>query len=292
MSGSQAAERYVPAPFAAADADPAVGARSGRLAALSWAGLASTLHRLRGGEGALLAVNFSLLAYWAPTPARALSQALVSVLAIGLMYAFNDVYDAPSDWKNPKKDRTVTATYIEHRRPGTIAILVLKLLTVALSLALLGPAAAAAVAAVMSVNLVYSIWLKGVPVVDVAWCGLWGALYAAIVTTSGTLLVLVGLMTAVCHLFQALDDRAPDAANGIVTTAVRSPALSRDVLIALSGLLFVALYAHVGMALAATAFTPLAFFFTARTPRTAWLLTKAYFAVMWLYMLGVTGAAG
>ena len=35
-------------------------------------------------------------------------------------------------------------------------------------------------------------------------------------------LVLIGLMTAVCHLYQALDDRTADAANAITTTAVRS----------------------------------------------------------------------
>jgi 4-hydroxybenzoate polyprenyltransferase len=264
----------------------------GRVAALTWAVLASTLHRIRGGEGALLAINLSLVAYAAGTPAGALAHTLISVLAMALMYAFNDVWDAPSDVRNPKKDRTVVATYVEQRRGGMMTVLALKLLTVVLALVLLGPLAGGAVAAVMVVNLVYSIWLKGVPVVDVAWCGLWGALYAAIVTTSGTLLVLVGLMTAVCHLFQALDDRGPDAANGIVTTAVRSAALSRNVLVALSVLLFAVLQAHVGTAFATTACTPLALFFTARSPRMAWLLTKAYFAVMWLSVLGVTGAAG
>lgn len=289
MSGSQAAESV---PFEIADAQPVAAARPGRFAALTWAGLASTLHRIRGGEGALLAINLSLAVYHMDNPARVVAQVIVSVLTIALMYAFNDLYDAPADWKNPKKDKTVIATWVEHRRVGGMAILGLSLLTIALSLALLGPFAAAAVAAVMSVNLVYSISLKGVPVIDVVWCGLWGALYAAIVTTSATLLVLVGLMTAVCHLFQALDDRDPDAANGILTTAVRSPVLSRDVIVALSAALFAALYATVGPVVAATALTPLVFFFLARSPRAAWLLTKAYFAVMWLYVLGVTGAAG
>ena len=106
-------------------------------------------------------------------------------------------------------------------------------------------------------------------------------------TTLPLLLILVLLAP-----LQALDDRGPDAANGIVTTAVRSAALSRNVLLVLSALLFAALQAHVGTAFAATAFTPLALFFTARNARMAWLLTKAYFAVMWLSVLGVTGAAG
>lgn len=294
MPGSQAAQQagYVSAPLATADELPVVAARPGKVAALALAGLASTLHRIRGGEGALLAVNLSLVAYLAATPAHAAAQAIVSVLTIGLMYAFNDLYDAPTDWRNPKKDRRVIATYVEHRRAGAIAILVLKLLTVALALALLGPTAAGAVVAVMLVNLVYSISLKGMPVVDVAWCGLWGALYAAIVIGSPALLVLVALMTSVCHLFQALDDRVPDAANGIVTTAVCSLVLSRNVLVVLTLMLCAVLGASVGATCALTAFTPLAFFLLARSPRTGWLLTKAYFGAMWLYVLGVTGAAG
>jgi hypothetical protein len=105
-------------------------------------------------------------------------------------------------------------------------------------------------------------------------------------------MVLVGLMTAVCHLYQTLDDRVPDAANGIITTAVRSAVLSRDVLIALSLLLFVALRPLVGNAWALTAFTPLAIFFACDSPRVGWLLTKAYFGVMWLSVLEITRAAG
>jgi 4-hydroxybenzoate polyprenyltransferase len=284
MPASQAARRSL----SVADVAP----RTGRAGALVRAGLASTLHRVRGGEGALLAINLSIVAWLTPTAARAVAQALVSALAIALMYAFNDLYDAPADWKNPKKARSVVATYLEHRRAGTIAILVLKLATVVLALALLDAQSALAVGAVMLVNLVYSVWLKGVPVADVAWCGVWGALYAAIVTRSGALLVLVGLMTAICHLFQTLGDRVPDAANGIITTAVRSPVLSRNVIAALSAVLAAFLYPWHGALWAASGLTPLVLFFAVRDPKSAWLLTKAYFAVVWLYVLGVAGAAG
>ena len=51
------------------------------LSTLSWAFLASTLHRIRRGEGALLAVNLSLIAAAGTTAARAAAQALVSTLA-------------------------------------------------------------------------------------------------------------------------------------------------------------------------------------------------------------------
>lgn len=272
-------------------AEPFVARRPGVIGALGWAVLSSTLHRLRRGECALLAVNLSLIAYHGGDAAVVLVQGLVCTLAILAMYAFNDLYDAPADWNNPKKDRALIATWIEHRRAGMLVVVALKVATVALALATLGPLAAGAVAAVMLVNVAYSTLLKGVPVADIATVWLWGALYAAIVTGSPWLIALVGLMTAVCHLFQALDDRAPDAANGIETTAVCSAALSRNVLIVLSVLLFVALRGPLGAAGALTAFTPLAIFFVVGNPGTGWLLTKAYFAVVWLYLLGMPGAA-
>jgi 4-hydroxybenzoate polyprenyltransferase len=258
--------------------------------ALSRAGAASTLHRLRRGEGALLAVNLSLVARQATTVADAIAPALVSLLTIAAMYAFNDLYDAPTDRNNPKKDRAVVAAYATHRRVGGIAILVASVLTVALALALVGDGAAIAVAGVMFVNLVYSTALKGVPVVDVVWCGLWGGLYAAVVGAPTPLLVVVGLMTAVCHLFQALDDRLADAEVGIETTAVRSPVLARNVLIALSLLLSLALWPVLGVA-AVTAFTPLAIFFTVGKASSGWLLTKLYFGILWLSLVGAASVA-
>ena len=261
-------------------------------AALLWAGLASTLHRVRRGEGALPAVNFSLIAYLGFDQPTALATALISVLAIGFMYAFNDLYDAPTDSNNPKKDLGVVSTYLEHRRVAGLSLGILHLLTIASAFLTLGPRATAAVAGVMVVNVVYSTLLKGVPVIDVFWCGLWGALYAAIVDTTPWLLVLVGLMTAVCHLYQTLDDRVADAANAITTTAVRSPALSRNVLVVLSVLLFVTLRPALGGIWALSAFTPLAIFFACDRPHVGWLLTKVYFGIMWLSVLGIARATG
>jgi 4-hydroxybenzoate polyprenyltransferase len=294
MDSREAAQQReaVSPPFAsAAPADAALPLGWQTAMALGWAGAASTLHRIRRGEGALLAVNLSLVVQQGPGP-RALAGVVVSVLAIVLMYAFNDLYDAPTDSKNPKKDRALIATYLEHRRASTLAIVAVKLLTLAFAAATLDARAVVALAAAMLVNVVYSTMLKGVPVVDVAWCGLWGALYAAIVSPSPAHWVLVGLMTAICHLYQALDDRAADAANAITTTAVRSRTLSTAVLGVLSVLLFAALRAPFGDAWAATAFTPLAIYFACGSPRTGWLLTKAYFAAMWLSVLGLTRAAG
>jgi len=291
-SGAARRESYAPPLSPTVTAVPLVAPRTGVLAALFWAVLASTSHRIRRGEGALLAVNLSLIAHLGTDWTRAALLALVSTLAILVMYAFNDLYDAPVDWNNPKKDRRLIATWMEYRRVGVLTTFVLKLATLALALVALGPAPAAAVAAVMIVNVVYSTLAKGMPVADILAVAVWGALYAAIVDTSLLLIVVVGLMTAICHLFQVVDDRGPDAANGIQTTAVRSAALSRGVLIALTVALVLIVLPVLGVLGALTACTPLAIFFVVRDAGTGWLVAKAYFAVMWLAVLGHPGAAG
>lgn len=281
------------ASIATAEPPSFVATESSVLAALGWAVASSTVHRIRRGEGALLAINLSLIVFHgALFTGRGLAQGLVSVLAILVMYAFNDLYDAPVDCNNPKKDRALIATWMRHRRAGVLATVVLKLVTLGVAFATLGSFAAAAVAAVMIVNVVYSTMLKGVPVADVVAVWVWGSLYAAIVDPSFAVVFLVGLMTGICHLFQALDDREPDAENGIETTAVRSAALSRNVLVALTACLFASLYGSLGVVGALTAFVPLAIFFVIADAGIGWLLTKAYFAVVWLWFLGASGAAG
>lgn len=294
MDSRDAAKPWGDAPpsFAPPRAAVVVPLRSTAVSAIAWAGVASTLHRIQRGEGALLAVNLSLVAARWQDPASAIANVVVSVLTIALMYALNDLYDAPTDANNPKKDRALIATYLDHRAACAGAIAVAKVCTIGLAYVALGAQAAAAVVAAMIVNLVYSFWLKGVPVVDVVWCGVWGAAYAAIVSSSPWVWAMVGLMTAVCHLYQALDDRLADAANAITTTAVRSPGLSTAVLVALSILLFGVLRLPLGNAGALSAFTPLAIYFISGSARTGWLLTKLYFGVVWLYLLGVAGAAG
>jgi 4-hydroxybenzoate polyprenyltransferase len=233
----------------------------------------------------LLAVNCSIIALTAADPAQALAQALVSLLTLASMYAFNDFYDAPTDAYNPKKDRTLVATYLEHRSAGAASIITLKILTVTLAFSTLGFQVAAIVVAVLLVNFAYSTLFKGLPLLDVAWCSLWGALYVGIVDTNPEHIALIGLMTAICHLYQTIDDRDSDAASGIVTTAVRSVTLSTTVMFALSLLLFFTVRAHLGDIIGLTAFAP-SVFLAMFDAHAGWLLSKVYFGVVWLYILG------
>jgi 4-hydroxybenzoate polyprenyltransferase len=291
-SGAARREPYLSPPFSPTPvAIPVAAADRNVVSALAWAVGASTWHRIRRGEGAVLAVNLSLILLTWRGLGFAVMQALVSTLAILLMYAFNDLYDAPVDANNPKKNRDLIATWLEYRRVDVFVTFALKIVTLGIAMVALGPLPTAAVAAVMIVNVVYSTLLKGVPIADIVAVFLWGLLFAAIVDPAPVLIVLVGLMTGVCHLFQALDDRDPDAANGIMTTAVRSLALSRNALIVLSVLCCALLWSPLGVVGALTAFTPLLIFFVVRDAGTGWLLTKGYYGLMWLYLLWTTGAA-
>ena len=252
---------------------------------IAWAIAASTYHRIFLGEGVMIAINLSILLHRGVGSAELVAGTIVSVLTLGLMYAFNDAYDAEADRHNPKKDQRQVSVYVDHRRTIYRVLLVAKILTVVLAWMLLGRTSATATATVMAVNFVYSTALKGVPIIDVAWCGAWGAAFAAVVMASPDLMILAGLMTAVCHLFQALGDRSSDAQNRITTTAVFSSNASAAVLFVLCAMVAVMLRGPLGSVLALSAFTPLALYFLLRNTHVGWMLTKVYYGMVWLLVL-------
>ena len=267
-------------------AEPRTAAVGTPIALITWAMAASTYHRIFLGEGVLIAINVSILLYRAVGLVELIAGTIVSVLTLGVMYAFNDAYDALADRHNPKKDQRQVSVYIDHRRACYRLLLAAKILTVVLAWVLLGPASATATATVIAVNFIYSTTLKGVPIVDVAWCGVWGAAFAAVVLPPVDLMILVGLMTAVCHLYQALGDRSADAQNRIMTTAVFSSGASAIVLFVLSAMIGMMLRDPFGDLLALSALIPFALFFLLRNSHLAWVLTKLYYGVMWLLVLG------
>jgi len=252
---------------------------------LLWALVAPTLHRMRMGEGALLAINLSLIVYQPAPMSPRIMGAVVSVLAIGLMYVLNDLHDTEADRHNPKKDQRLVAFYLKNRRLCYGLVFLLKAVTIALAALTLGDSVAATVAAVFLVNILYSTVVKGVPVIDVVTAGIWGGLYVAIVCVDAQLIVLATLMTAVCHLYQALDDKAADAETHIRTTAVASQRLSVIVFGVLSALIFVTMRPLLGAQLALTAIVPVVLALTVQNPRTGWLLTKLYYGMIWLVAL-------
>src|SRR5512145_91156 len=242
-----------------------------------WGVLGPTIQRLRLGEGVLLAINLSIIWCLAPSFGWGVAAAAVSTLALAAMYAFNDLHDAEEDRRNPRKDQVLVDIYVEHRAAFYGLVFAMKVVTVALAWVTLGAGAAGAALSVLLVNMAYSLLLKGVPIIDAVWAGLWGGCYAAIVWPSWRLGTLVALMTGVCHLFQVMGDRKADAENHITTTAVFSDGLTGGLLFAFSAGICLMLWGPFGGLLALSAFVPFVLWLVMTKSYPAWLLTKAYF---------------
>lgn len=265
-------------------AQPHSGESTRRLRLVARGFAAPLAHRLRRGEGGLLLVNASLA--WKEYPRRgAISLAAISTLTLLALYLFNDIIDAPQDQQNPKKDRELADMYVGAR--GVFLTGWLLLSTVALVAATwLDARAGLGVGAVALINVAYSLFCKKVPMLDLVWVSLWGAAYASIVTGTVVWIVMVGTMTAVCHIYQASEDRDADATNGVATSATLTAPLLSTVQAALAAVLMAAAW-MLGAAVVALTFA--GFFAYWRIwcdrPRIGWFLTKAHFSVAWAYLL-------
>jgi len=269
-----------------------VGARALGVGTLAWVNAKPLSNRLERGEGLLLAVNLSIVLFARPGATAMLAQVFVSTAVLALLYGLNDVYDCRNDLNDPAKDQALAGFCASHR-PALLGILQAeKVGVVLLALALVGTRSAIAVAALFLVNLAYSAMLKGKAGLDVLWVGLWGALYAMV---PGRVLplevvLLVGAMTSICHIFQILRDRDADEANDIHTSAVASRWLPYAQLGVCCAAMAAVLRSSLGPAAGVSALAPLLLRLTLASNQSAWLLSKAYFAVVWLLVLAAVHA--
>ncbi len=241
--------------------------------------------RFRLGEGLLLALNLSVLCVRRPGAGRALAEGFVSLAALALCYAVNDLHDAASDGHNPKKRPAIVRFFLAHRRTLLRALAAEQSLLALGAARVLGPGTGAAVLLLFVLNAAYSAVLKRVPVADVVTIGVGGAVYARLVEAPWQGAVLVGLMTGTSHVFQMLVDRRADARVPSTTTAVWSYPATLGVLLGLCALLTVALAPALGAAVAATALVPFVLACALEEDARAWLLAKTYFGVVWLALL-------
>lgn len=247
--------------------------------------------RIRRGEGQIVLVALALAVVQGVRPFELAALGALLTVLLASLYAFNDVCDSDRDSRDPDKDRENAAFLSRH---GRVAMAIL----VAVQLGLLGVAAVAlpegaalAVAVVVSVNAAYCLRLKGIPGLDVACAPLWGGAFAGIGAAAGgaapiPVLALCGVMTTVCHLFQARRDVGIDTLNGVRTISVTTPRgvelLMAGCCVALAALLAALVHPVVG----ATAAVP---FLLSRSPvsnERAWLGAKLWFGVVFLAVLG------
>ena len=242
--------------------------------------------RVRRGEGALLVINAAIIWFLDLGALTGAVQLALSFVVLAVLYAVNDLRDAEDDRTNPKKNPRLVATFLQEREDFAVFIGAVQVGLLLRAYALLGLQAAAVLLSLFAVNLLYSVRLKGVPFADVVLVGLWGSLYSALPGPPWRICALVGLMTGVCHVFQILGDRHVDAANRVRTTAVLSTRTTTAVLAGICGALFAALVPELGPGWALTAFMPLALHLAPASSGTAWMLSRVYFGLAILAVLG------
>ena len=283
LEGSIVIDAPSPKDDALLDGAPVLG-----LLPLARAHVAPLVNRLGRGEGVLLAVNVSIALAARPDPRTLVAQVAISTAVLALLYMLNDVYDCHEDLHDPGKDQVFVRFCIRHRGLLFHLLALEQVATAGLALALLGPRSAAAVAVVFFVNLAYSAVLKRRAAVDVPWVALWGACYAMVpgVPLPLTVVALVGAMTSICHVFQITRDQPFDVVNRIRTSAVAVRWLPLAQLAGGCLAMGFLLGDLLGPGASLSAAVPLLLRLGLRSNQSAWLLSKAYYGAIWLWVLG------
>ncbi|MEE8606057.1 MAG: UbiA family prenyltransferase [Nitrospiraceae bacterium] len=238
------------------------------------------------GEGLLLLVNAAIIWFARPGIYTGVIALVLSVTVLAILYSFNDLHDAEHDRNNPKKNQRLVSAFLQHNHTFYFYIAAVKLGLVLLAYFLVDAWTAAAVLSVVVINLIYSLWLKGVPIVDILMVGAWGSAYSAVASPAWRICLLVGIMTSVTHIFQILSDYDADTTSRVRTTAVFSAWATTAMFAAACAALFLVLAAELGPAWALTAFVPLALHLGPISNGSAWWVSRIYFGLVLIVILG------
>jgi 4-hydroxybenzoate polyprenyltransferase len=247
------------------------------------------LARIRRGEGQIVLAAVGLAAAERGASLALLASAVISLAFLASLYGLNDLCDAERDLADPGKDRELALALLASRTRGLWCVGGAQAASTAAAWVAAGPSAGGAVAACAAINALYSLRWKGVPGLDLACAPLWGGSFAATCGGQDPLILgAVGAMTTVCHVFQTRRDRIPDRRNGIRTTSVARPELALAALVLGTAVLAAALALRTSLLVAATAGLPLALALASggRANQRAWLLSKLWFGIAFLILLG------
>lgn len=248
------------------------------------------IYRLRRREANNLAATISLLIAFGFPWWELLLRAAFAVGLNAYVYLMNDVFDIALDLGSASKDRGKVRFLAEHRSSALAALCVTGAL-------LLGVALAHSVflTAVFAVNavliVVYSGWLKRLPVVDVLAMVAWGATMTLVGVDPARALAwkLVGLLALLsgCYeVIQVIRDEPGDRDSGLLTTAVllgpdRAAWLFRGLALA-SAVLGVSLIGSwIPAALAVAVVLPL----SPQRAERSWDRARLLFGAVWLGLL-------
>ncbi len=253
--------------------------------------LCALIFKFLRAEGVLLAINFSLL--WYPGKQEILhtfSAMLLSTLVLAQLYGFNDVLDAANDIRDQDK-RSEIAALILKNYAAFVAAATIWAIGLLLGAYFLFPKALPGVTAMLVINMLYSMIFKGVPVADVVVVAFWGGCFPMLLgePVDIGLMVIVGAMTGVSHVWQTMRDKDADASGGIKTIAVFSRFWAITAVFLFSFLIAAITVGRLSGAQTICAVllcaSPLFLYFTMTRIRSIWVLTKVAFAVLWVMIL-------
>ena len=174
--------------------------------------------RLVRGEGALLGLNALLLYQYDPVKEKFTAKLLISLIALALMYALNDIHDAPFDTRDTGRRNAWTAALLKRQKSAYMihGLSLLAFIAICIYFFSFNPAF---LLTAFAVSTAYNIWGKGKPGIDYLLVFLWGPTFCFIFCREIPLpLALnVGLMLLMNHTFQMSRDQEIDFRNDIRT---------------------------------------------------------------------------
>lgn len=247
--------------------------------------LYSLISRFRKGEGALLFLTLYLSWLNYRSVGMLLQHGVAGFLALSLMYALNDIHDAPLDVRDPRRANPWVSLLVRRQTEAYLVHACEVLLLLAWLYLFSGVNAPLIIT--FGVSAFYSLWAKGRPGFDIAAVFMWGPgfIYSFVPAAATLLLVNAGFMLAMSHTFQMYRDLLVDSANGITTTAVYGRKLSAGIFVfcafaSVSCFFMLGELIPASLALVA-AILPLFIRFSMRS----WLLAKVFQAFAWLALM-------
>lgn len=241
--------------------------------------------RIKIKEGGLILFNVALSIFSCKIWYMVLFHTGLAIFCMSALYGFNDYTDRVADLKNPKKNHRL-AQKINQYPLLFLTINAFVSLVCIIFAALLTEGKQGIIALLLfGVNILYSLFFKSLPLADLIMVGIWGGLFVGV--TGGApvyLLLIVGFMTAIAHLFQTITDREPDVINGTHTTATKynNPAI---ILLTYCLMLSALLFWHWGVFFALSAAIPFVCFVLFKNISVTWNISRAYFGSCWLILM-------
>jgi 4-hydroxybenzoate polyprenyltransferase len=245
--------------------------------------------RLKRQEGALLGIVVSMLFFAGQSLGNIASLSALTLVALSTLYFFNDLTDCAEDLNNPRKDQPYIETLNNHRVSLWTVLVIQKAAVLLVTLLIFGPELTVVVGAIFGINVAYSLKVKGIPGLDVFWVGIWGAAIAGLggIHHPWETYAIVGVMTAISHIYQVRIDAPVDQAHHVQTSAVVSHRMTEIQILALCASLALLIGSSTFVWLGITAFIPW-FLGKYLNSSRSWVFARYYFGIIWLCHLEST----